>query len=229
MITGNMKPVAKTGTFTLNIATMLFDIANLRVTPNDFKSQENHPDYIIECRTPRGNYLRVGSMWKAGGAHSGHAYYSISVTDRNGKTWRMNAVRNDTTPTGEWIIVPLAGSGEPSPIVVGGTLEQTDDGALIGLIESYDFSMNVVLIPVEDKADDKHPDYRMEVTSPTGTVIRIGSAWTAMSERGNAYYSLSFYAPTGSQHRANAVKGEGTADGVFTVIKLAEQPIQQAA
>lgn len=228
MITGTLKPVAKTSNFTLSIATLLFDIAALRVIPNDFKKADNHPDYQIEVRTPRGNYLRVGSMWKAVGATSGNAYFSITITDRNGKTWRMNAVRNDTTPKGEFTIVPLAG-GDPSPIMVGGTLEQTDDGALVGIIESYDFSMNVVLMPVEEKLDEKHPDFRMEVTSPSGTVIRIGSAWATTSERGNAYYSLSFYAPTGTQHRANAVQSDGAKAGQFNIIKLTEQSIPQAA
>jgi len=228
MITGTLKPVAKSPNFTLSIATLLFDIAGLRVIPNEYKKADNHPDYHIEARTPRGNALRVGSMWKAVGVNSGNDYYSITVTDRNGKTWRMNAVRNETTPKGEFTVVPLAG-GETSPIMVGGNLEMTDDGALAGIIESYDFSMNVVLIPVEDKQDEKHPDFRMEVTSPSGHVIRIGSAWNAVSDRGNAYFSLSFHAPTGSQHRANAVQGERAEPGQFNIIKLAGQPMQDAA
>ena len=228
MITGTLKPIAKSPNFKLSIATLLFDIADLRVIPNAYKNADNHPDYHIEARTPRGNALRVGSMWKAVGVNSGNDYYAITVTDRNGKTWRMNAVRNDTTPKGEFTVVPLAG-GETTPIMVGGNLERTDDGALAGIIECYDFSMNVVLIPVEDKQDEKHPDFRMEVTSPSGHVIRIGSAWKAVSDRGNDYFSLSFYAPTGSQHRANAVQGEGAAAGMFNIIKLAEQPMQDAA
>ena len=228
MITGTLKPVAKSPNFTLSIATLLFDIADLHVIPNAYKKADNNPDYHIEARTPRGNALRVGSMWKAVGVNSGNDYYSITVTDRNGKTWRMNAVRNDDTPKGEFAVVPLAG-GETSPIMVGGSLELTDDGALAGIIESYDFSMNVVLIPVDDKQDEKHPDFRMEVTSPSGHVIRIGSAWNAISESGNAYFSLSFYAPTGSQHRANAVHGESAAPGQFDIIRLAEQPMQVAA
>ncbi len=228
MITGTLKPIAKSPNFTLSIATLLFDIAGLRVTPNAYKKADNHPDYHIEARTPRGNQLRVGSMWKAVGTTSGKDYYAITVTDRNGKTWRMNAVRNETTPKGEFTVVPLAG-GETSPIMVGGNLEMTDDGALVGIIESYDFSMNVVLIPVEDKQDEKHPDFRMEVTSPSGHVIRIGSAWKAVSDRGNAYFSLSFYAPLGSQHRANAVQSEGAEPGQFNIIKLAEQQMPEAA
>ena len=138
MFTGTLKPVAKSAAFTLNIASLRFDIAGLRVIPNAFKQADNHPDYVIEVRTPRGNMLRVGSMWKATSATSGNDYFSITVTDRNGTTWRMNAVRNDTTPKGEYMIVPLAG-GDASPIMLGGKLELTDDGAMTGLIESYDF------------------------------------------------------------------------------------------
>ncbi|WP_239450576.1 hypothetical protein [Loktanella sp. S4079] len=50
-----------------------------------------------------------------------------------------------------------------------------------------------------------------------------------MRQRPNAYLSLSFYAPTGSQHRANAVQGEGAAPGQFNIIKLAEQALQDVA
>ena len=69
MITGTLTPVAKTPNFTLNIATLLFDIAGLRVVPNGYKKADNHPDYHIEARTPRGNALRVGSMWEGHRRH----------------------------------------------------------------------------------------------------------------------------------------------------------------
>jgi uncharacterized protein (DUF736 family) len=228
MITGTLKTNPKSDIATLSIATMLFEIDNLRVEPNVHKQADNHPDHIISCRTPRGNWMRVGSMWKSVSEITDNAYYAISVTDRNGKNWRMNAVRNAESPADEWTIVPLAG-GNTDRIMVGGTLEETDDGNMVALIESYDFSMNVILVAVDDKREDSHPDFQIEATSPAGTTIRMGSAWKQVSERGNDYFSLSYYAPGGTQHRANAVKGESAANGVFTIIPLTEQSVVSAA
>lgn len=228
MFTGTLKPAAKSKAFILDISSLRFEIAGLRITPNPHKQADNHPDYLIEVRTPRGNMLRVGSMWKAKSATTGNEYFSITVTDRNGTQWRMNAVRNETTPNGEFTIVPLAG-GEASPIMRGGTLELTDDGAMTGLIESYDFSMNVTLIPVAEKAKDDHPDFRIEAWSPSGKIIRIGSAWAATSQVGNDYLQLSFWSPLGETHRANAVQANDETAGTFNVIKMAEQPQSNAA
>ena len=59
---------------------------------NAYKSADNHPDYHLEVRTPRGRTMRVGSMWKAVSEKSGRSYYSLALTDRMGRTWRMNAV-----------------------------------------------------------------------------------------------------------------------------------------
>ena len=65
MIAGTLTQNADTKTFTLSVATLMFDIARLNVVPNGYKTADNHPDFHIEVRTPRGRVMRVGSMWSA--------------------------------------------------------------------------------------------------------------------------------------------------------------------
>jgi len=48
-----------------------------------------------------------------------------------------------------------------------------------------------MLIENEFKTEETHPDYRIEVSSPKGHPIRVGSAWMAKSNRtGNDYVSV---------------------------------------
>lgn len=220
MITG-MMTANETG-FSLNISTMLFDISGLRVAENPHKNADNHPDHLIEVRTPRGSWMRVGSMWTAISEKTQRTYYSLRIKDRTGNQWRMNAVRNDETPEGQWDIVPLAG-GETLPIALHGGLEILDDGNMVGSIDSYDFAMNILFLAVEDKADENHPDFRIETKSPAGTPIRMGSAWKATSQNGNDYFSIVFSSPTGNQHRANAVRQKGSPKHKFEIIELTER------
>lgn len=219
MITGTLTENA-TG-FALTLHALTFDIAGLQVVPNPYKSSknENHPDYHIQVRTPRGNMMRCGAMWKAKSERSGTEYFSISVTDRNARTWRMNAVTNQANAAGTWSIVPLAG-GQTQNMMLTGSLEATDDGAHYGLIESFDFSMNVTLVPTAAKTKESQPDFNIEAQSPSGKAIRLGAAWRAVSASGNDYLSLSFYTPHGDQVRANAVTNNDTPDGTFSVIPL---------
>lgn len=225
MLTGTLVENA-TG-FALSISSMTFDLNGLVVRPNPYKKADNHPDYQVEYRTPRGNMMRVGSMWKAKSERSGAEYYSITLTDKNGKTWRMNAVRNETLREGEWTVVPLAG-GEPERIMVTGSLEMTEDDAIVATIESYDFAISVIGIASETKSEDNHPDYHLEVKSPSGATIRIGSAWKATSQNGNDYFSLAFWSPHGTNHRANAVK-DVDSDGKFRIIPLTEAKESESA
>ena len=86
MITGTLTQNADAKTFTASISTMMFDIARVAVVTNGYKTAENHPDYHLEVRTPRGRTMRVGSMWKAVSEKSGRAYFSLGLTDRMGRT-----------------------------------------------------------------------------------------------------------------------------------------------
>ena len=65
MITGTLTETATAKTFTATISTLLFDLTRIAVTPNAYKTADNHPDYQLEIRTPRGRTMRIGSMWKA--------------------------------------------------------------------------------------------------------------------------------------------------------------------
>ena len=218
MITGTLTQNTDAKTFTASISTMLFDIARIAVVENGYKTAENHPDHHLEVRTPRGRVMRVGSMWKAVSEKSGRAYFSLSLTDRMGRTWRMNAVRNDDTPEGTWQIVPLAG-GRTEPIAVTGRIETLDDDNLAGFIGSYDFDMDVTAVLNPHKTDPNHPDWHIEARSPAGQLIRMGSIWKATSERsGNAYLSIAFSSPTGTQHRANALRREDMAQGEYEIV-----------
>ena len=229
MIAGTLTRNADAKTFTLSVGSMLFDIARLTVVPNAYKTADNHPDYHIEVRTPRGRVMRVGSMWSAVSERSKRAYYSIALTDRMGRTWRMNAVRDEKMSADEWRIVPMAGGG-PEPIALTGRIETLDDGNLAGAIGSYDFDMDFVAVENAHKTDENHPDWHMEVRSPAGRVVRMGSIWRATSERsGKAYLSIAFNAPMGSQHRANGFAREGEAPGAYEVVALSPSAGAQVA
>ncbi|WP_342075117.1 DUF736 family protein [Yoonia sp. SS1-5] len=219
----NGKLIENATGFNLTLSTLTFDIAGLQVVPNPYKQKDNHPDYHVEFRTPRGTMMRVGAMWRAISERSQAEYFSITLTDKNNKTWRMNAVRNDSLRDGEWAVVPLAG-GEPEPIMVAGHLELLDDGNMVGTIESFDFAFDVVAVQSETKSDNNHPDFHLEARSPNGTIIRVGSVWEAESNRGNKYYSVAFWSPRGSQHRANGVRNDDAGDDPkFNLIPLADR------
>ena len=229
MITGTLTQNADKKTFTANISTMMFDIARVAVVENAYKSADNHPDYHLEVRTPRGKALRVGSMWKAVSEKSKREYFSLSITDRMGRVWRMNAVRNDETAKGTWEIVPLAG-GHTERTVLTGQIETLDDGNFAGTIGSYDFDMDFTAVANPHKTEDQHPDFHIEARSPGGALIRMGSIWNAVSPRsGNAYLSIAFSSPMGTQHRANALRRDDDAAGTYEIVALTGSDVAAAA
>ncbi|TFL17231.1 DUF736 family protein [Jannaschia formosa] len=220
MIAGTLTRNADAETFTLSVGTMLFDLARLSVVPNAYKTADIHPNHHIEVRTPRGRTMRVGSMWSAVSERTKRAYYSLALTDRMGRTWRMNAVRDEEMPKDDWRIVPLAG-GTAQPIALTGRIETLDDGNLAGSIGGYDFDMDFVAVENAHKGSDDHLDWHIEARSPAGRIVRMGSIWKATSQRGNAYLSIAFHAPMGSQHRANALAREEDGSGMYEVVDLA--------
>lgn len=229
MITGTLIQNATASTFTASISTMLFDIARIAVVPNGYKTADNHPDFHLEIRTPRGRTMRVGSMWKAISEKSGRSYFSLSLTDRMGRVWRMNAVRNEETPENQWQIVPLAG-GKTDPITLTGRIETLDDDNLAGFIGSYDFDMDFTAVENPHKTDPNHPDYHIEARSPAGVLIRMGSIWKAKSERSGAeYLSIAFSSPTGTQHRANGLRREDTPSGEYEIVAFASGELTAVA
>jgi uncharacterized protein (DUF736 family) len=220
MIAGTLTRNVDARTFTLSVATLMFDIARLSVVPNGYKTADNHPDYHIEVRTPRGRMMRVGSMWSAFAKTSKREYFQIALTDRMGRSWRMNAVEGEETAPGAWRVVPLAG-GATMPIALTGHIELLDDGNLAGSLGGYDFDMDFVAVLNAHKATDDHPDWHIEARSPAGRIVRMGSVWKAISQRtGSEYLSIAFHAPMGSQHRANGLAREGDAPGRYEIVAL---------
>ena len=218
MIAGTLTQNAANKTFTLSVATLMFDIAQLRVVPNAYKGADHHPDHHVEVRTPRGRVMRVGSMWSAVAMTSKREYFQIALTDRMGRSWRMNAVRDEETPEHVWRVLPLAGRAV-EPIALTGRIETLDDGNLAGFVGGYDFDMDFVAVENAHKASDDHPDWHVEARSPAGRLVRMGSIWRAKSQRtGNAYLSIAFHAPMGTQHRANALVREGDAAGEYEIV-----------
>ena len=220
MITGTLTQNADARSFTASISTMMFDIARVAVVANAYKTADNHPDFHLEVRTPRGRTMRVGSMWKAVSEKSGRSYFSLAITDKMGRTWRMNAVRGDETPEGTWQIVPMTG-GKTEAIALTGQLELLDDDNFAGFIGGYDFDMDFTAVENPYKTDVTHPDYHIEARSPAGVLIRMGSIWKARSERtGTEYLSIAFSSPRGTQHRANAFRREDAAAGEYEIVAL---------
>ena len=221
MITGTLTQNANAKGFTATVSTMLFDIARIAVVENAYKSADNHPDYHLEVRTPRGRTMRVGSMWKAVSEKSGRSYFSLSLTDRMGRTWRMNAVRNDETPGGD-VGHRADDRRRTEALALTGQIETLDDDNLAGFIGGYDFDMDFVAVENAHKADPNYPDYHIEARSPAGVLIRMGSIWKAVSERsGNAYLSIAFSSPDGTQHRANGLRREDDATGAYEIVAYA--------
>ena len=228
MITGTLTQNADASAFTATVSTMLFDIARIAVVENAHKAAENHPGHHLEARTPRGRTMRVGSMWKALSEKSKRPYFSLALTDRMGRTWRMNAVRRDEAPEGTWQIVPLVG-GRIDPIALTGRIETLDDDNLAGFLGSYDFDMEFVALVCSNKTDESHPDWHIEARSPAGVPIRMGSIWRAVSERtGNAYLSLAFSSPMGTQHRASGLRREDAPEGEYEIVPFIARDLAAA-
>ncbi|MEJ6396087.1 DUF736 family protein [Gymnodinialimonas sp. 2305UL16-5] len=88
------------------IASLTFDVA-ITLTPNPHKTKDVHPDYEITGKSPAGRYIRIGSAWEQT-SRAGKDYLSLSIKV-NGQDVRVNALRTDEDPEGEYRLVPLAG------------------------------------------------------------------------------------------------------------------------
>ncbi len=80
----------------------------------------------------------------------------------------------------------------------------------------------VAVVPNAHKAADNHPDHNLEFRTPRGRAMRVGSMWSAVSERtGRAYHSLALTDRMGRVWRMNAVRGDETAEGAWSIVPLA--------
>ncbi|MEM1396148.1 MAG: DUF736 family protein [Pseudomonadota bacterium] len=91
--------------FTGWFASLTFDV-DITLTPNPYKKKETHPDYEVNTKTPRGRDIRIGSAWNATSERTGNEYLSI-VVSVNGQEVRVNGLRSEGDPEGEYRLVPL--------------------------------------------------------------------------------------------------------------------------
>ena len=100
---------------------------------------------------------------------------------------------------------------------INGEITRTDDDAFTGWIASLTFDCDVTLTPNPHKSKETHPDYQITAQTPKGRHIRIGSAWTQISQKGNEYLSLAI-SVNGGEVRVNAVEDREQA-GTYQLIE----------
>ena len=201
-----------------------FDIAIQLETRT--KMSERSPDFDVTAVNKSGRKVRIGTAWSETGNTSGNPYVSMQIDVGLGP-FRVNAVQTKEAReagSGAFEIIPLVSNGEMKSGSISGELTAMDaDNAFAGYIANMMFDLDFMLIENEFKTEETHPDYRIEVSSPRGHPIRMGSAWMAKSNRtGNDYVSLLINTPDGDL-RVNAVQNEEQRGGqTFSIIPFVE-------
>lgn len=90
-LSGELTAMDADDAFTGYVANMSLDLA-FALYPNEYKTEDKHPDYHIEMKSPRGVPIRIGAAWMAQ-AQSGHDYISLLINTPDGDL-RVNAVQN---------------------------------------------------------------------------------------------------------------------------------------
>ena len=195
------------------------------------KMSERSPDYDVTAVNKSGRKVRIGTAWNETGNATGNPYLSMQLDVGIGP-FRVNAVQTKEAreaATGEFEIIPLVSTGAMKSGSISGELTAMDaDNAFTGYVANMMFDLDFMLIENAYKSEQTHPDYRIEVSSPKGHPIRVGSAWMAKSARtGNEYVSLLINTPDGDL-RVNAVQNEEQRGGkTFSIIPFVgngEQP-----
>ena len=190
------------------------------------KMSERSPDFDVTAVNKSGRKVRIGTAWNETGNTSGNPYISMQLDVGLGP-FRVNAVQTKearAAQSGEFEIIPLVSNGLVKSGSISGELTAMDaDNAFTGYIANMMFDLEFMLIENSYKSEETHPDYRIEVSSPRGTPIRVGSAWMAKSNRtGNDYVSLLINTPDGDL-RVNAVQNEEQRGGqTFSIIPFVE-------
>jgi uncharacterized protein (DUF736 family) len=153
--------------------------------------------------------------------------FDVTAVNKSGRKVRIGTAWNETgnTSGNPYISMQIdVGLGS-----ISGELTAMDaDNAFTGYIANMMFDLEFMLIENSYKSEETHADYRIEVSSPRGTPIRVGSAWMAKSSRtGNDYLSLLINTPDGDL-RVNAVQNEeqrgGQTFSIIPFIDSGEQP-----
>jgi len=231
MFAGTLTKTADTAAavFTGSIHNTKFDIAMQLETRA--KMSERSPDYDVTAVNKSGRKVRIGTAWSETGNTSGIPYISMQLDVGLGP-FRVNAVQTQEArkaKSEDFEIIPLVSNGTMKSGSISGELTAMDgDNAFAGYIANMMFDLDFMLIENDYKTEDTHPDYRIEVSSPKGKPIRVGSAWMAKSNRtGHDYVSLLINIPDGDL-RVNAVQNEEQRGGdTFSIIPFVQSGDQQ--
>lgn len=208
-----------------------FDIAIQLETRT--KMSDRSPDYDVTAVNKSGRKVRIGTGWNETGNASGNPYISMQIDVGIGP-FRVNAVQTKEAreaQSGEFEIIPLVSNGTMKSGSISGELTAMDaDNAFAGYIANMMFDLDFILIENDFKTEETHSDYRIEISSPRGQSIRVGSAWMAKSTRtGNDYVSLLINTPDGDL-RVNAVQSEEQRGGkTFSIIPFVQSAGQERA
>ncbi len=226
MFAGTLTKTAGTNAviFTGMIHSTRFDIAIQLETRA--KMSERSPDYDVTAVNKSGRKVRIGTAWNETGNTTGNPYISMQMDVGLGP-FRVNAVQSKEAleaKSDQFEIIPLVSTGTMKSGSISGELTAMDaDNAFAGYVANMMFDLDFMLIENDYKTDEKHPDYRIEVSSPKGTPIRVGSAWMAKGIRtGNDYVSILINTADGDL-RVNAVQNEEQRGGqTFSIIPFVE-------
>ena len=231
MFAGTLTRNAETATAAYSgmIHSTRFDIAIGLETRT--KMSDRSPDFDVTAVNKSGRKVRIGTAWNETGNTTGNPYISMQIDVGLGP-FRVNAVQTKEAReamTSAFEIIPLVSNGTMKSGSISGELTAMDaDNAFAGYIANMMFDLDFVLIENAFKTEGTHPDYRIEVSSPKGKAIRVGSAWMAKSSRtGNDYLSLLINTPDGDL-RVNAVQNEEQRGGqTFSIIPFVESAGQE--
>lgn len=190
------------------------------------KTSPKSPDFEVTAINRTRRTIRIGSAWDQISDKTGNRYISLQVDVGNGP-FRVNAVQTEEArkaKSNDFDIIPFVANSVMKSGSISGELTAMDaDNAFAGYVANMMFDLNFMLIENDYKTAEKHPDYRIEISSPNGTAIRVGSAWLATSEKtGNDYISLLINTPDGDL-RVNAVQNEEQRGGdTFSIIPFVE-------
>jgi uncharacterized protein (DUF736 family) len=216
--------VKKISTFAGTLRSKDFDIG-ITLVPSP-KMSARSPDFAIQATNRNGRVVKIGSGWGTVSEATQNYYVSMQIDVGRGP-FRVNAVQTDEQRKdgkGEFDIIPFVSNGSVNSGSMSGELTAMDaDNAFAGHVASMMFDLDFMLIENGFKTEEKHPDYRVEINSPRGNPIRVGSAWMAQSERtGNHYISLLINTPDGDL-RVNAVQNEDQRGGdTFSIIPFVD-------
>lgn len=226
-LTKNAKDAATAFSGTIHSAK--FDIAIQLEARN--KMSERSPDYDVTAKNRAGRVVRIGTAWSETSQKTGNTYLSLQMDVGLGP-FRVNAVQTKEATqakSADFDIIPFVANGTMKSGSIAGELTAMDaDNAFTGYVANMMFDLEFMLIENSYKQDANHPDYRIDISSPRGIPIRVGSAWMQKSVKtGNEYISLLINTPDGDL-RVNAVQNEDQRGGkTFSIIPFVDNSASQ--